>query len=65
MKRAIQHGINVAIIFAIIFFLYGLVKIIIGLSSGEERFQAVGTTIVVGVVLASLLWAAGAMRPKS
>jgi len=65
MKRVVQHGLDVAIAFAVIFFLYGLVKVIVGLSSGEERLRAVATTIVVAVVLASLLWVASAMRPKS
>lgn len=55
--------LNVAIAFAVIFFLYGLVRIIVDLPS-HERLTAISTVVVVTVVLASVGWGAGFMKPK-
>lgn len=61
--NVLRRIINVAIAFAVIFFSYGLVRIIVDLPP-HERFRAIATVLVVSVVLASVGWAAGFMRPK-
>ena len=63
-KHIFRRVANVAIAFAVIFFLYGLVRIIVALSNGEERLQAVGITLVAAIVIGSVIWVAGSMKPR-
>jgi VIT1/CCC1 family predicted Fe2+/Mn2+ transporter len=62
-KHILRSAANLLIATAVIFFLYGLVHIIVELPA-HERLRAIATVIVVSVVVGALFWVVGTTRPK-
>ena len=62
-KNILRSTANLLIATAVIFFLYGLVHIIVELPA-HERLRAIATVIVVSVVVGALFWVVGTTRPK-